>query len=1136
MSGLEDRLSLDVTDALNAIAKVDDAVAQIGTTLQQALDNAVASFNIPDTTVDLTANVDDVGPAIDEAVAGADTDIAVEADATAVTEGIDAAVNAADTQVEVDADTSAAQDALQELADSAPIIEPEVDTSGIDAAAASLDGVSQAGQGAGKSAEGAAVDIAALGAAGRVATGELGALEGAAGLLGGSAAGAVAGVGALAAGVTVLFHAGLESEAATQRFNLILGDFADTVDRVDVGGLNTDLKTLAVSLGDTDENLQNAAATMFGLGVNSGVAAPKVAETTKQVIALAARAVALNPALGEVGDVAERLFTGLARGGRFAANFNLALTSTEITARALADTGKATAAELTIFEKSAAGAELAVEKLGDGLSTDINAGAENVQLKLRAVKAAFQESLDALGEPLVDPLLDGITKAEPALEGLAQVFGALAQAVVPVVAALAEGLAPVLEAVAPVAQALADALKIVADALGLIPAPVVGAAAAILGLSAGIGKMNSLLALGPAGAGGRVAALAQRFPLLTSAIGPALAALATVGIVTEVFSARMRAGDESVRKFISGVEDTNTAINNVDELQKHIDLMREQVNNLAEDSKKAGGGPLGLFRQKGEVRDLQEGASALNDVANEQQILVNTARGLQQEFGLTSEAALKLARSGDEAIAAFRGTVQTFNDTTDATASYNRELDFLFEKARAGVATQEDLISVMNLTGQSADDVAQAFADAHKPVEDFANTLIDSLPGASEAIDKLSQDGPPKLQAFLDQLTGNTLEAAQFVGNLNSLIERGAGDLAETLAAQGAAAASGLAAQAAKLSDSALAAAEANIDRVNEIKGNISRDANTIATNTVGGGLDVALEEANRAFGEKLEKIPGQLGEKASNTGQEVGNAVVQGIKDGLTSEDLEAIFGTEVTDPMSRGLSAAQFRLADEGFTMGQKAGSAIVGGFNASLGIHSPSRVMQEIGELMVEGLAVGLADLEGAADAIDPVLDTLNKFKLTAADVSKASGDSIDEIVKSLTDLGEAQKAITPDELKQIGDVVKGLGGTKGVKELQTAIAQQTAAAFKGLSADEIKDVVSKLNTQAALTRVQSIIGVTPKVPTPFDTNVVKGADAAAPNPTIGELNVTVTPPPDATPDEMALLTARAVGWQLQGIRSA
>lgn len=1134
MSGLEDRLSLDVSEALSAIARVDDAVAQIGVTLQQALDQAVASFEVPDTTVDLTANVDDVGPAIDEAVAGADTDIAVEADATAVTEGIDSAVEAADTVVAVEADTSAAQEALQELADQAPVIEPEVDTTGIDAAAASLGDVSQAGQAAGDSAEGAAVDIAALGAAGRLATGDLGALEGAAGGLGAGAAAAVGGVGALAAGITVLFSAGLESRAATERFNLILGDFADTVDRVDVGGLNTDLKELAIALGDDDEALQNAAATMFNLGVNSGVAAPQVAKTTKEVIALAARAVALNPALGDVGDVAQRLFTGLARGGRFAANFGIALSTAEINARAFENTGKTIASDLTLFEKSAAGAQLAVERLGDGLANDINAGADNVQFKLRALQGQFKETLDTLGEPLVDPIIEAATDLEPALEGMAQLFGALAQAVVPVVSALAEGLAPVFETLTPVAEALGDALAIIGDALGLIPSPALGAAAAIGGTAAAIAKLNTLTALGPAGAGGRVAALAQRFPLLVSAIGPAVAALATVGVVTEVFAARMRTGDKAVRDFIEGAGNTAASANNIEDLQSKIDAMREGVEEFQDSAAAAGGGILGVFRQKGEVRDLQNAAGALNDLANEQQTLANNAAALQREFGLTSARALELARGGDAAVEAFRASVSTFDDSTTAVEAYNRELDSLFAKARAGTAGQEELIAVMNLTGQSADEVAQAFTDARQPVEDFANTLIDSLPGASAAISQLAQDGPVQLQAFLDAFTANTLEAAQFVGNLNALIERGAGDLAETFAQQGAEAAAGLAAQAAALSDAELAAAEANVDRVNEIRNNISRDATNVASDTVGGALESKLEEANRAFGRKLEQIPGQLEDTSNTAGREVGNAVVQGIEDGLTSQDLEAIFGAEVTDPLSRGLSAAQFRLADEGFTMGAKTGGAIVGGFKGSLGIQSPSKVMQEIGELMVEGLAIGLADVEGAADAIDPVLDTLNKFKLTAADVSEATGDSIDEIVKSLTDLGEAQKEITPDELKQIGDVVKGLGGTKGVKELQSALAQQTAAAFKGLSADEIKAVVSKLNTQAALTRVQSVIGVTPTVPEPFETNVVKGADASTP--AIGELTVNVTPPPEATPDEMALLTARATGWVLQGIRTS
>ena len=160
----------------------------------------------------------------------------------------------------------------------------------------------------------------------------------AAGGLGGPLAGAAAGITALGATVGFLFAQGVEATGVLQRFDTVLGDMADEVLRVDVGDLNENLDDLAIKLGSDDEALRDASASLFQFGINSGASRQAAATFTKQIDALAARAVALNPALGSVGDVAESMALRIQRGGRFAATFQLSLTAAEIEARALADT------------------------------------------------------------------------------------------------------------------------------------------------------------------------------------------------------------------------------------------------------------------------------------------------------------------------------------------------------------------------------------------------------------------------------------------------------------------------------------------------------------------------------------------------------------------------------------------------------------------------------------------------------------------------------------------------------------------------------------------------------------------------------------------------------------------------------
>lgn len=247
-------------------------------------------------------------------------------------------------------------------------------------------------------------------------------------------------LGAAAAtfGLSALFADALGAQGALESFNLRVGEFADEVNSINVGGLNEDLGTLAIQLGSSDEEALGAAASLFQVGEAAGIAGEDVATTTDQIVALAARAVALNPELGSLGSAIEGLTNGLARGGRFLANYGLSLSVAEINARALADTGKDSVAELELFEKTAAGAAIASERLGDTLGADVAAGAENAQIRLRSLEQRIGEISEQVGAPLVEPLLASFDALATSAEDLTPVMADLAAADVEVAASLVD--------------------------------------------------------------------------------------------------------------------------------------------------------------------------------------------------------------------------------------------------------------------------------------------------------------------------------------------------------------------------------------------------------------------------------------------------------------------------------------------------------------------------------------------------------------------------------------------------------------------------------------------------------------------------------------------------------------------------
>lgn len=308
------------------------------------------------------------------------------------------AVGGQDVEIPVTADTGAAEDAVESIPDG----EVEV-TANTEQAEQSLDQVREKVE-------------EASGATSQLGDAASNALQGMGGL-GGAAGGAASSLGssavagaAAATGLFAFAQGAIDAESAAQRFDLIAGSLGDSVRTIDVGGLTGDIGDLALQLGSSDEAMLNATATFVSFARSTGATDDQIVAASDNINALALRAVALNPALGDAGAVAEQMRNALARGGRATTQFGIGLTSAEINARALSDTGKENVADLTQFEKAAAGAELAVERLGTTMGSDFQAGSENARTEWNRMTESLGEASESVGG-LMLPAIENITGA-----------------------------------------------------------------------------------------------------------------------------------------------------------------------------------------------------------------------------------------------------------------------------------------------------------------------------------------------------------------------------------------------------------------------------------------------------------------------------------------------------------------------------------------------------------------------------------------------------------------------------------------------------------------------------------------------------------------------------------------------------
>jgi hypothetical protein len=786
MADLEASLSLDIGEAQR---DSDELAQSLGESLEAALAAAVESFQssfqtatgelgglLAEQLSDVPVGVDaaNVPSDIDAAVATADGIVFVTSDAGAIPPEIDAAISSADATVPVDADTDPAADSLSslvaEIESTDTTIGVDADTAAADAALGELS--DQAVEAAG-GLEGTAGAAQGLSVATDLASGSASSLVG---MLGqGSSGAAKFGGAALAAGALVAGFTGqaINAEGATGRLDATLGEFADQINQITVGNLNVELGQLAVQTGSSGSGMRNAASDAFLLGQSFDKGGQESATFSAQVLALSGRAVALNPALGQTGDVANGLVRALSSGrDKGLQPFNLGLSGTEITARAASLALAEGRDTVTAADKAFAGAALAVEKLGGHLQEDIGRGADNPILKARQLQREFSSLTTEIGRPLIAPAFELLEAGIPIAATAGQVLGEVAQTALP-------ALTGAVQLAAPALQLLAGTIGVVNDVIQAVPGGTAAAGAAlgflvggpigaVIGGFGGLASEIGLFSDGAEDATIDVAELTKKLQGLNAAQAAQAFLSATLGVKS--FAAAFRDGVDTSRDALL-----------------FFDEVRSTFRQLAYDSPATAQAVIAGLQAQGanverfteilqrQIAKRREDDAASAESRQENELLTGSVEELTDALLAQYDASFAASRAVDSQRDAQAKLTEAYlaslNPENDAAASADN-------LARAQRDTEEATLKAAVSLGQKAeaDNVGLGAAGAHSA---GINAQIGYLQGLAGG---LAPESP--LRQFIEQYIGRltaipenrhtavTADVSQAIDAVDNLIGR----------------------------------------------------------------------------------------------------------------------------------------------------------------------------------------------------------------------------------------------------------------------------------------------------------------------------------------------------------------------------
>jgi hypothetical protein len=853
---------LDTGDAENAIEALgplfDGIVGGFAQALAEALDQL--------TDIPVTLEEPDTAP-VTEAIATAME--AGASDGAAAIETAVAGIEPEPVEIPVEADTSEAEASIEALGDSAA--DASVSVGGLTDSTAGLSAASGLATGS----------AAGLGSA----------VEGMGGSVGIAAGAFVAGAGVIAA----FFNEAVDAQGAAQRFAQTFGGLADSVENLRaIDGLNTNLSELAITLGSDDDALRNAAASAAIFQEASGRGSDDAARFAQQIAVLAARAVALNPGLGSVGDAAERLTAALASGReRALLPFQLGLSQAQIKAEALRLGLADTAEELTRADIAFAGASIAAAKFGGTIEETITKGSENAVIQQRRLKQEILETFEALGAPLVAPIFDLLERGQPIVEAVGRVFVSLGRAALPTLIAALDSIVPLLDAFA--------------DVLETIPPELLATVAAVALLGPGLGGLlGALNAIDPqlAVVAISLGLLAKAFVGVSAASAGTTAAMGPIGAGLVAFGAAFTVTTTILRAVSGGAEDLTDDLANVDAAIRKVTTaansglvpaFRAAVAAQALLLAKQGnvGSALTLnavkIRQFTEVAETDLGTAIrlaeqyrtnMALYASFQGVIVRVAQA-QRDANVGTEAATALIEGQRQAVEALVSSIgasvpqagQVFDDfTADVQRAFGEET----------IPTIEGFVARLNETrGEIAEwlNNIRFLIGAGFPA--IAQLIASQEPGIGNAIVGNFTESTPEVQrAFEEQAAAGIRALTEFQGTADALTKTAAEQVLGNLATLPPGTESTLAGV-----NAALAAS------------GIPQTAEGLGTDTASqftAGVEQAkpgTENTLSAVAAIINQASSELGSPARITGLAIGSQLGAGIFDGLHSwaDDIAA-------------------------------------------------------------------------------------------------------------------------------------------------------------------------------------------------------------------------------------------------------
>lgn len=712
---LDAELLLDISQSLSNVdelrAAIDDGLTSAAATFIDAMSSAIAGITAPVITPDvsnvapdidtaiqsanveapITPDVSNVAPDIDAAVAGVvPPDLLVQADPSSIPPEIDAAVaGVVPDPVPIEADTSGAVDAVNQLDTAATT------------AASNVGGLADA--------------TSVLGGAASVGQGDVGGLKDVVGGLGLTGHGAAAGLTAVVGGIVGLAQEGISATGAQQRLNTVLDETGASIDRVHVGTLNISLDQLGQKLGSTKAAMQDSAATILQQGQAAGFAADKNSDFAQMATALAARAVALKPSIGDVADVTARIETAFARAGRALLPYNISLSQSQVNQEAMNETGKTSAGQLTLQEKAYAGLTLATQKYGGSLASDIAKGSQNAIIQQRSLTTEIKNAVEEAGKPLVFPLLSIIHDGLPIVTSFGSILSELGQSVLPAVQSAAQVIGPVFSVIGSALQFLQPILPAVVD--GFIAFEVASFIPTLAeGISAGLGLIASSSLIAGTGVLAAADEVVVAGELIGTASGPIGLIAAGLGLAAAAFGI-FGSGSQAADQHLTSFGDSLTKTGNLLDADTQKALGAAVAHDGLQSAFSASGVTLAQFTNA--LAGPTKGLGDLADLANRSGGVTGQFDGkIRQNIGTLGEHNAALGGVLSALLRHGQLTGDNANALTDLASSTHSATQASKEQAAIGADNN-------TITGQSATAYQQA-TDAAKGYKTSLDALVSS--------------------------------------------------------------------------------------------------------------------------------------------------------------------------------------------------------------------------------------------------------------------------------------------------------------------------------------------------------------------------------------------------------------------------